>query len=72
MNAPKCARCGSKMEPGIVMDRADDALRQQEWLEGDPERSIWSGLKTKGKERHPVRTYRCERCGYLESYAIVE
>ena len=71
MNAPKCPRCGSAMEPGIVMDRGHgDTVRQQEWLEGEPTRSFWHGLKTKGRDKHPVRTFRCERCGYLESYAI--
>ena len=27
------------------------------------------GLKTKGRESYPVRSYRCEKCGYLEFYA---
>lgn len=71
MNAPKCPRCGGTMEQGFVLDRAHgDALRTQEWLEGEPVKSFWSGIKTKGKERHPVQSFRCERCGYLESYAI--
>jgi hypothetical protein len=59
------------MERGLVLDKGHgDTLREQEWLEGEPVRSIWAGLKTKGRDRHPVRTYRCERCGFLESYAI--
>ena len=70
MNAPKCPRCGSSMEPGFVVDKAHgDLARQQEWLEGEPVKSFWLGLKTQGRDRHPVRTFRCERCGYLESYA---
>jgi hypothetical protein len=31
--------------------------------------SIWTGEKMSSKERHPVQTFRCARCGYLESYA---
>jgi hypothetical protein len=58
------------MEPGLVLDVAHGEVRQQQWLEGEPERSFWVGLKTKGRESHPVRTFRCDRCGYLESYAI--
>jgi hypothetical protein len=38
-------------------------------VEGRPEASIWTGLKIKGKRRIPVWTFRCEACGYLESYA---
>ena len=36
---------------------------------GAPEPSIWTGTKLKGKERRPIVTYRCQRCGFLESYA---
>ena len=42
---------------------------QQSWIEGVPELAVWTGVKTKGKETHPVTTFRCEHCGYLESYA---
>jgi hypothetical protein len=58
------------MEPGFVLDKGHHNSRgEQQWVEGEPERSFWHGLKTKGREQHPVRTFRCERCGYLESYA---
>lgn len=71
MNMPTCPKCAAKMEPGIVLDKGDSNwLNTQEWLEGKPDVSFWSGVKTKGRERHPVETFRCERCGYLESYAI--
>lgn len=67
---PSCPKCGAGMELGAILDRGDgNRLNTAEWLEGTPETSIWSGLKTKGRERHPVQSYRCERCGYLESYA---
>jgi len=72
MTEPKeCIRCRGHMEPGFVIDRGDhNALATQKWVEGEPERSFWQGLKTKHKETHQVTTFRCERCGYLESYAI--
>ncbi len=58
------------MEPGLLLDRGDhNSLNTPEWLEGEPEKSFWTGLKTKGKERLAVRTFRCPKCGYLESYA---
>jgi hypothetical protein len=34
--------------------------------------SIWTGMKMRGRERHPVITYRCAGCGFLESYAREE
>ncbi|HXI20046.1 MAG TPA: PF20097 family protein [Gemmatimonadales bacterium] len=70
VQAPDCPKCECPMEPGVLLDRGHyDSLGTAEWLEGNPEKSIWTGLKTKGKERLPVRTYRCPQCGYLESYA---
>jgi hypothetical protein len=39
------------------------------WVEGAPEKSIWTGVKLRGKRRFAISTWRCERCGYLESYA---
>ena len=72
MTTPQeCSRCRGKMEPGFVLDRGHaNSSNTQKWVEGDPERSFWQGLKTKGRDQHSVRTYRCERCGYLESYAM--
>lgn len=65
-----CLRCQGPMEPGFVVDRGHaNSQQQQQWVEGAPERSFWTGLKTKGKEQHTVTTYRCDRCGLLESYA---
>jgi hypothetical protein len=67
---PDCIRCQTQMEEGITLDHGHfNALSVQEWLEGPPERSFWFGLKTKGKEKLSIHTYRCPRCGYLESYA---
>jgi len=72
MLAPReCSRCHGPMEPGFVMDRGDhNGLATQKWVEGVPEKSFWQGLKTKGRETREVTTSRCERCGYLESFAL--
>jgi hypothetical protein len=58
------------MDRGFVLDQGDyGSLAQPDWLEGAAERSIWTGLKTKGKRKLAVITWRCGRCGFLESYA---
>jgi ribosomal protein L37E len=44
----------------------------QKWVEGEPAKTFWAGLKTHGKEAYQVQTFRCERCGWLESYANPE
>jgi hypothetical protein len=64
-----CAKCGTIMEEVFVLDRTYGANLQNEWVEGIPDVSKWTGVKTRGKERLPVMTYHCPNCGYLESYA---
>jgi len=72
MRAPEtCLRCRGSMEPGFVVDRGHHSSPgTQEWVEGEVERNFWSGIKTKGRTKLAVRTYRCEKCGLLESYAL--
>lgn len=66
----ECLRCGGRMERGFVADKAHYSVPvTQEWVEGAPETSFWSGLKMKDRDILPVSTFRCEKCGYLESYA---
>ena len=65
-----CPKCDGPMEAGFILDKSHmNVPTVSEWLEGEPEVSFWSGLKTKNRERLAITTYRCERCGFLESYA---
>jgi hypothetical protein len=57
------------MEPGYVIDEGYGTRTVTNWVAGEPERSMWTGLKLRGKHKIAVTTYRCRRCGYLESYA---
>jgi hypothetical protein len=67
----ECPRCRGNMSEGFVLDRGDhNALNLQKWVEGEPVKSFWLGLQTKDREKFEVITYRCDRCGYLESYAV--
>ena len=63
-----CPRCGGQMEPGIMLDHAYLMYRQAEWAKGEPQRSIWFGVRSFPTLK--VDTYRCKACGYLESYAL--
>lgn len=65
----QCLRCRGTMEPGLVLDNAYASAERQTWVDGTPGHSIWVGVKTKGHRKLSVVTFRCERCGYLESYA---
>ena len=67
---PECLRCQGSMEPGYIIDHTQHASSVvQTWFRGEPEKSFWTGLKTKKRSHRQVRTFRCTRCGYLESYA---
>jgi hypothetical protein len=58
------------MEVGYVEDAGDHGMAVvSHWRSGAPRKAWWGGLKTKGVEKRAVSTFRCRRCGYLESYA---
>jgi hypothetical protein len=58
------------MEEGFMLDRGHhNAAAISQWAAGAPVRSFWTGLKLKGKVVLPAITYRCPRCGLLQSYA---
>jgi len=60
------------MEAGFIVDHKNDSARVETWVEGPPTKSFWAGLKIKDRQQLSVTTYRCDRCGYLESYALDE
>ena len=64
-----CPRCSGSLEPGYTIDVGYGAKAVPKWVAGEPQKSIWTGLKLGGKDQLEVTTYRCRRCGYLESYA---
>ena len=52
-----------------MLDRTQGMNLQSAWVEGPPTSSFWTGLRMRGRERLPVTTMRCIKCGFLESYA---
>jgi hypothetical protein len=64
-----CPRCGGTLEAGYTIDIGYGTKALPKWVAGEPQKSVWTGLKLGGKEQLEVTTYRCRRCGYLESYA---
>lgn len=64
-----CPKCQGRMAEGFVVDQTYGSSALGRWYEGQPVKSIWTGLKTRGRAHHDLVTWRCGRCGYLESYA---
>lgn len=60
------------MVEGFILDLTYGGQLVPRWIRGKPEKSIWTGVKSKGKECFLVETYRCVQCGYLRSYATEE
>ena len=69
MSTPVCPKCGGSMEPGFLVDHAYGAVAKPEWASGEPHYSWWTGVKMGGRQLYNVETFRCMRCGLLESYA---
>jgi hypothetical protein len=68
-SSTNCPKCAGEMEEGFVLDQSQGRNLQSAWIEGPPSPSFWTGLKMRGRERLPVTTMRCVKCGFLESYA---
>jgi len=66
----KCVKCAGDMEEGFILDLGQGAGLPADWVEGEPERSFWTGTKYTTKVRYRIRSYRCADCGFLESYAV--
>lgn len=64
-----CPKCQGEMEEGFIADVTYGGVVASKWVEGPPEKSFWTGVRTKDKEQVQISTYRCTNCGYLESYA---
>lgn len=65
----KCVKCSADMAEGFILDRVISAAVAASWQAGKPEHSSWTGIKFQGKKQHQITVYRCEACGFLESYA---
>jgi len=57
------------MSKGFVLDHTYGGYATNAWVEGAAEKSFWRGIKLSGRRQIPIETWRCGRCGFLESYA---
>ena len=68
-----CAKCGSEMELGYLLDLSHGTVVRQRWTPAPLQRGWLSGIKHRAWWKgYIVRTYCCKQCGFLESYAIRE
>lgn len=55
------------MSEGFIPTERSGMPTISTWLEGVP-RKTWFGVRSSNK-RIEIRTWRCQRCGFLENYA---
>jgi len=60
------------MTEGFVLDKTHGSVGVSRWVEGEAEMSVWTGVKLAGRPQSRISTWRCGRCGFLESYASGE
>lgn len=66
-----CLRCDGQMEQGFMLDAGDyNVTAQAKWSSGAPRTSFWRlSAVPEGAKTLAVTTWRCTRCGRLESFA---
>jgi hypothetical protein len=71
--ALRCPKCDGRMEQGFIPDGIHGGQITSRWAAGVPQKSFWTGIKSIPENAViPVGTFRCESCGFLESYARPE
>jgi hypothetical protein len=65
----RCPKCNGQMEQGFIQDMTYGARLVSQWARGAPVKSFWSGTKLADDKLIPIGVFRCESCGFLESYA---
>jgi hypothetical protein len=74
MESMRCAKCNGEMVLGFIFECENHKL--DTWVEGPPKKSwwggFWGGVTAPKEKRISIGTFRCSKCGFLESYARQE
>jgi hypothetical protein len=65
-----CPQCQSNMSDGFIIDIGYGGANVSSWQEGEPRKSRWLGVRPGDSPPVEITTWRCDRCGFLESYAL--
>jgi hypothetical protein len=67
-----CPKCQGAMIQGFVAELTHGSAEVESWADGPPKKHWLVGVKVPVMGRLPIATFRCESCGFLESYARKE
>jgi hypothetical protein len=65
----QCPKCSGSMVEGFTVDVTHGSTAVSSWVEGAPQKSIWTGVNLSGRPRTDIASWRCRSCGFLEHYA---
>ena len=65
----ECPKCHGSMDEGFMLDHTHGGYGMPTFVLG-PMRKKWYGIALRGQTKFSVITYRCSRCGFLESHAL--
>ena len=64
-----CPKCNGRMELGTIIDMGYGSVSMARWHPGEAKKAWHGSIKLDKKALRDVETYRCQKCGFLESYA---
>ena len=67
----RCQKCQGEMFQGFVVEGMREGVLWSIWVIGQPTSDFLVRLKL-SNPKTPIRTFRCQTCGYLESHAREE
>ncbi|MGD9562599.1 MAG: hypothetical protein AB7F88_10890 [Pyrinomonadaceae bacterium] len=70
-----CGKCGANMRRGFIAERNNHDYYVTNWYEGEPTGKTLLGIElptvdTANRGSFGIRSLRCDRCGFLELYAV--
>lgn len=69
-NSLICSKCGGSLNEGFIIEHAlGNTAFSAKWHPGKPECNVFGGTQIEKDQLIPIRSYRCEQCGFLEFYA---
>ena len=68
LSAIACPKCRGEMVQGYVLVFTPVGVHVSQWNAGIPKKAFGVGIKDSPLQI-PIGTFRCESCGFLESYA---
>ena len=69
--AISCPKCQGEMAQGYVHDFTPVGVGISQWNAGPPKKAFSAGILD-APSHIPIGTFRCQSCGFLESYAREE